>query len=164
MYTLGALTISDSRYRGGDADESGRTIIEMTESLPIALHLQEVVPDDKETISDKLTIWSPLVDLILTTGGTGLGYRDVTPEATLAIVDRLVPGLVESMREETRRHTPTAVLSRGIAGVRDQCLIINLPGAPKAVRECLDVILPVLPHALAILTNREHHHRQDRIH
>jgi len=163
MYTLGALTISDSRFRGEAVDESGRTIIDITKSFPFSLNLHEVVPDDKAIISQKLTVWSDAVDLILTTGGTGLGHRDVTPEATLAVVERLVPGLAESMREETRRHTPTASLSRGIAGIRNQCLIINLPGAPKAVRECLDVIMPVLPHALAILTNREHHHHQNSI-
>ena len=91
------------------------------------------------------------VDIILTTGGTGLGPSDVTPEATLSVVDKVVPGLAEAMRAETFHTTPFATLSRAVAGVRGKCLIINLPGSPKAVRECLEVILPVIPHAIQII-------------
>jgi molybdenum cofactor synthesis domain-containing protein len=91
------------------------------------------------------------MDVILTTGGTGLAPRDVTPEATLAIVDKVVPGLAEVMRIQTFAKTPFAMLSRAVAGVRKKCLIINLPGSPRAVRECLEVILPAIPHAVQIM-------------
>jgi len=91
------------------------------------------------------------VDVILTTGGTGLGPRDFTPEATLSVVDRVVPGFAEAMRAKTFEATPFAILSRAVAGVRGKCLIINLPGSPKAVRECLEVILPAIPHAVEII-------------
>ena len=99
------------------------------------------------------------IDVILTTGGTGLAKRDVTPEATLAVVDKVVPGLTEAMRVETAKVTQTAVLSRAVAGVRGSCLIINLPGSPRAVRECLEVILPVIPHAVEIIKGKVTEHK-----
>ena len=113
----------------------------------------EVIPDEMDTITSKLTEWAGKgdVDIILTTGGTGLGPRDVTPEATLAAVDRVVPGLAETIRAETFKKTPFAILSRAVAGIRGRCLIINLPGSTKAVRECLEVVLPVIPHAVEII-------------
>jgi molybdenum cofactor synthesis domain-containing protein len=113
----------------------------------------EVIPDEVDVIAGKLADWADEgnVDIILTTGGTGLGRRDVTPEATLSIVDKVVPGFAEAMRAETFNVTPFAILSRAVAGVRGKCLIINLPGSPKGVRECLRVILSVIPHAVAII-------------
>ena len=113
----------------------------------------DIVPDEKEIISQKLIQWvdNEGFDLIITTGGTGLSPRDVTPEATLAVVERIAPGFAEAMRAESRKKTPMAVLSRGVAGIRGSSLIINLPGSPKAVRECLEVILPALPHAMEVL-------------
>jgi molybdenum cofactor synthesis domain-containing protein len=112
-----------------------------------------VVPDEKEIIAEKLAQWSDKgkTDIILTTGGTGLSPRDVTPEATLSVVERLVPGISEAMRIESLKKTSRAMLSRAVAGTRKKTLIINLPGSPKAVRECLEVVLPVLPHAVEII-------------
>jgi len=112
-----------------------------------------LVPDNKESIASALVEWADggEVDVVLTTGGTGLSPRDVTPEATLMVVDRLVPGLPEAMRAESMKNTPLGMLSRGVAGMRGQCLVVNLPGSPKAVRECLAAILPALPHAVGIM-------------
>ena len=113
----------------------------------------EIVPDEVEIISARLMEWADGgdVDVILTNGGTGLAARDVTPEATLAVVDRSVPGIAEAMRVKSLEKTPMAMLSRAAAGQRGRCLIVNLPGSPKAVRECLDVILPAIPHAVEII-------------
>jgi molybdenum cofactor synthesis domain-containing protein len=116
-----------------------------------------MVPDDRPRIEATLQeLAGAGLDLVLTTGGTGLGPRDVTPEATLAVVDRLVPGLAEAMRQESLKKTPHAMLSRGIAGVRGRTLIVNLPGSPRAVRECFAVIAPVLTHAVDILGGGGH--------
>jgi molybdopterin adenylyltransferase len=119
-----------------------------------------VVPDEVDVIADKLAQWVDEggVDVILTTGGTGLGPRDVTPEATLSVVERVAPGLAEVMRVETFKATPFAVLSRAVAGVRGRCLIVNLPGSPKAVKECLEVILPAIPHAVEMITGEVTEH------
>jgi len=153
MFNLGILTISDKGWRGQRYDESGRTIKDSLSSLDTIVVKYEVIPDEKDVIAGKLAEWADegSMDVILTTGGTGLGPRDVTPEATLSIVDKVVPGLTEAMRAETFAVTPSAILSRAVAGVRGKCLIINLPGSPKAVRECLEVILPVIPHAVEII-------------
>jgi len=153
MFNLGILTISDKGSRGQRHDESGKTIKDSLSSLDIIVVKYEVIPDEKDVIAGKLAEWANegSMDIILTTGGTGLGPRDVTPEATLSIVDKVVPGLTETMRAETFAVTPSAILSRAVAGVRGKCLIINLPGSPKAVRECLEVILPVIPHAVEII-------------
>ncbi len=112
-----------------------------------------IVPDEREIISQKLREWCDggNVDLVLTTGGTGLGPRDVTPEATRAVIDIEAPGIAEAMRIQTLKNTPMAMLSRSVAGVRNGCLIVNLPGSPKGVRECLEVALPALPHALEMV-------------
>jgi molybdenum cofactor synthesis domain-containing protein len=153
MLTLGILTVSDKGSRGEREDESGRAIKETLASLNANLVKYDVVPDEREIISGRLIEWVDKegVDLILTTGGTGLTPRDVTPEATLAVVDRLAPGFVEAMRAESLKVTPTAMLSRAVCGTRGRSLIVNLPGSPKAVRECLEVILPALPHAIETL-------------
>ena len=150
---LGILTISDKGWRGERSDESSTAIKEYLFRLDGQLVRYDIIPDEVDMIAGKLTEWADegSVDMILTTGGTGLSRRDVTPEATLRIIDRTVPGLTEAMRAETFHQTPMAILSRAVAGVRGGCLIVNLPGSPKAVRECLEVIVPALPHAVQII-------------
>ena len=151
MFSLGILTISDKGSRGQRYDESGDVIKELLSDNQLVKY--EIVPDEVEVIANKLTEWADSgdIDVIFTSGGTGLGPRDVTPEATLTIVDRVVPGLAEAMRARTFNVTPFAALSRAVAGVRRKCLIINLPGSPKAVQECLEVIIPAIPHAVDII-------------
>ena len=153
MLNVGVLTISDKGAQGQRYDESGKVIKDSLLLVDGHVVKYEVVPDEMDVISHKLTEWADEgnVDVIITTGGTGLSQRDVTPEATLSVIDKVVPGLAEAMRAKTFNKTPMAVLSRAAAGVRGRCLIINLPGSPKAVGECLEVILPVIPHAVEII-------------
>jgi molybdenum cofactor synthesis domain-containing protein len=119
-----------------------------------------IIPDEADQIAAVLREWSDEkhLNLVLTTGGTGLAHRDVTPEATKAVIEREVPGIAEAMRAISLQYTPMAMLSRGIAGVRGRTLIINLPGSPKAVKECLEYVLPVLPHAINLLTEGPKEH------
>jgi molybdopterin adenylyltransferase len=153
MFTVGILTISDKGSRGERQDKSGEAIREILPSIDARIVNYEIIPDEKELIAKKLVKWvdEDNLDVIITTGGTGLTPRDVTPEATLAVVDRIVPGIAEAMRSESLKKTPMAMLSRAVVGTRGKCLIINLPGSPKAVRECLEVVLPALPHAVETL-------------
>jgi len=153
MFTVGILTVSDRGWRGERQDRSGEVIREIVSNTGAAIINYDIVPDEKEVIAERLAQWADKgdMDIILTTGGTGLSPRDVTPEATLAIIDRIVPGFAEVMRLESLKKTPMAVLSRAITGTRGKCLIINLPGSPKGARECLEVILGVLPHAVETL-------------
>jgi len=153
MFNVSILTISDKGWRGQRYDKSGEVIRDSLSALGTNVVEYEVVPDEKDVIAQKLTEWADkgTIDVIVTTGGTGLAARDVTPEATLSVVDKVVPGLAEAMRAETFHITPSAILSRAVAGVRGRCLIINLPGSPRAVQECLSVILPVIPHAIEII-------------
>lgn len=153
MFTVGILTISDKGSRGERQDKSGEVIREILSSMDVRIVNYDIVPDEKELIVEKLVKWvdEDGLDVVITTGGTGLTPRDVTPEATLSVVDRVVPGFAEAMRAESLKKTPMAVLSRAVAGTRGKCLIINLPGSPKAVRECLEVILPALAHAVETL-------------
>ena len=153
MLNIGILTISDKGWRGQRYDESGQAIRDSLSVLDSSVVKYEVVPDEVDVIASKLTEWADEggIDIILTTGGTGLGQRDVTPEDTLSVVDKVAPGFTELMRAETFKATPYAMLSRAVAGVRGKCLIINLPGSPKAVQECLRVVLPVIPHATEII-------------
>jgi len=153
MFKVGILTISDKGSRGERQDKSGEAIREILSSMDVRIVNYDIIPDEKELIVEKLVKWvdEDDLDVLITTGGTGLTPRDVTPEATLAVVDRIVPGFAEAMRAESLKKTPMAMLSRAVAGTRGKCLIINLPGSTKAVRECLEVILPALPHAVETL-------------
>ena len=153
MFGLGVLTVSTSGYYGQREDTSGDAIKEVLAPPEYQTVRYQVVSDEQEMIALRMAEWAddPEVDLIVSTGGTGLGRRDVTPEACLSIIDREVPGLAETMRAETLKFTPMAMLSRSVAGIRGHTLIITLPGSPKGVRETLDVIKPVLPHALELL-------------
>lgn len=153
MFTVGILTISDKGSRGERQDKSGVAIRRSLDGSEAKVVQYKVVPDEKDAIAERLKAWSDEsgVDVILTTGGTGLAPRDVTPEATLSVVEKLVPGIPEAMRMKSLGKTPTAMLSRAVAGTRGHSLIINLPGSPKAVRECMEVLLPVLPHAIETL-------------
>lgn len=153
MINLGILTISDKGWRGERDDKSGQAVKESLASLSPRLVKYEVIPDEASVIAATLAEWADggRLDIILTTGGTGLAERDITPEATLSILDKTVPGLTEAMRAKTATVIPFAILSRAVAGVRKKCLIINLPGSTRAVTECLEVILPVIPHALEII-------------
>jgi molybdopterin adenylyltransferase len=153
MFNAGIITISDGVWRGERPDDSGKAIRESLPAEEFRVVKYDAVPDEVKAISGKLAEWADegSVDVIITTGGTGLAPRDVTPEATLSILDRVVPGLAEMMRVQTFANTPFSTLSRAVAGVRKRCLIINLPGSPKAVSECLEVILPAIPHAVQII-------------
>ncbi|MBE0466840.1 MAG: MogA/MoaB family molybdenum cofactor biosynthesis protein [Candidatus Desulforudis sp.] len=157
MFSVAVVTVSDRGARGERVDESGRTIAEIVTDQGWEVRDTRIVSDNIEVIIETLVeLCDRKINLVLTTGGTGFALRDNTPEATLAVVERQVPGLAEAMRAETSKKTPRAMLSRAVAGIRKRSLIVNLPGSPKAVRECLDAILPVLPHGLEILTGRAH--------
>lgn len=153
MFRLGILVASDKGHAGERTDESGKVIMDTFNGLGYEIVEYVIVPDERKVISDTLCRLSDQLqaDLILTSGGTGFSPRDITPEATLDVIDRQVPGIPEAMRQKSLEITPKAMLSRAAAGIRNKTLIINLPGSPKAVRECLDVILPVLSHAIEIM-------------
>ena len=152
------LTISDSCARVKRADISGQTIQDMLPKDKFEVCEKTIVPDDYNAIVRALKHFSDKhdIDIVLTTGGTGLGPRDVTPEATASVCDRMVPGLSEILRAEGFKKSPNAVLSRGVVGTRENTLIINLPGSPKAVRECLEIILDILPHAVDMMRGGGH--------
>ncbi|MBI5640051.1 MAG: MogA/MoaB family molybdenum cofactor biosynthesis protein [Nitrospirae bacterium] len=148
MITVAILTLSDKGARGEREDLSGPGIRELIKRLDARVDYYDVIPDEKALIKEKLMEYSNKVDLVLTTGGTGLSPRDVTPEATLEVIDRVIPGIAEAMRAEGLKKTGRAMLSRAVAGVRANTLIINLPGSPKAIREGLETIMDIIPHAL----------------
>ena len=158
MIRAAILTVSDSCSEGTRDDLSGPAIKEILEANEFEVCQTEIVPDDHDAIINELEYFADelAVDIVLTTGGTGLGPRDITPEATKAVCQRMVPGLAETMRAEGLKKTPNAILSRSAAGVRGDTLIINLPGSQKAVRQCLDVILPVLSHAVKMMQGGGH--------
>jgi molybdopterin adenylyltransferase len=150
MLRVAIITLSDKGSRGEREDESGMIIQEMIRSIGASVGHYEVLPDEKQSIVEVLSRLSDsgTIDLIITTGGTGVSPRDVTPEATREVIERELPGMAEVMRAESFKKTPHAMISRAIAGIRKRTLIVNLPGSPKAVRENLAVILPALPHAI----------------
>ncbi len=150
---VGILTVSDRSARGEREDRSGPALEALVTAQGWQVARRAVVSDDQERVEATLREWADSgdMDLILTTGGTGFAARDRTPEATLAVVDRLAPGLPEAMRAASLRVTPHAMLSRAVAGIRGRTLIVNLPGSPRAATENLEVILPALPHAVDLL-------------
>lgn len=150
---VGLLTCSDKGAKGEREDRSGEVLRKLVEEMGGEVVSYTVVPDDKESIIEKLVdmVDNQKLDLVFTTGGTGFGPRDVTPEATLAVVQKQVPGIAEAMRMESLKYTPRAMLSRGVTGIRRGSLIINLPGSVKAVEECFKVIMTVLPHGIKVL-------------
>ncbi|MEW6620136.1 MAG: molybdopterin adenylyltransferase [bacterium] len=156
MIKVGILTISDKGAKGERKDKSGKVIAEIIARLNGEVIEYKIIPDEKEVIIDSL---KSLIDqagceMVLTTGGTGLSPRDVTPEATSEVIEKEVLGFGEIMRTIGFKYNPHALLSRAIAGVRKQSLIINLPGSPKAVRECLELILPAIPHGIEVLKGK----------
>jgi molybdopterin adenylyltransferase len=148
MITVVVLTISDKGSEGKREDVSGPLIADILKPIQAEVKHYEILPDEKELIRDRLIQYCGQVDLIFTTGGTGLSPRDVTPDATLEVIDKEIPGISEAMRSEGFKKTRKSILSRAVAGIKGGTLIINLPGSPKAVRESLEVILDAIPHAI----------------
>lgn len=156
MFKFGVITASDKGFRGEREDISGKVIINLLEQMGFTLKKYIVLPDEQKIIIDTLRGMSDVdkIDLILTTGGTGFAPRDVTPEATKAVIDREVPGIVEAIRAYSLTITKRAMLSRAVSGIRNRTLIINLPGSPKAVKESLEYIGESLKHGLEILNEQ----------
>jgi molybdopterin adenylyltransferase len=150
---FGILTVSDRSWRGERQDASGPALVAAVQVQGWQVVRQMILPDDLPDLRDLLAVWadSGEMDVILTTGGTGFSPRDVTPEATQAVIERPAPGLAEAMRQASLQVTPHAMLSRAMAGIRKRCLIVNLPGSPKGALENLNTLLPVLPHAVQLL-------------
>jgi molybdenum cofactor synthesis domain-containing protein len=157
-WRVGILTVSDTRAQGARADTTTPLIQRLLADAGFAVCEATCVPDEQQGIQARLIELADRlkVPLVLTTGGTGFGPRDVTPEATRAVIERDVPGLPEAMRVATAQRNPLAWLSRATAGLRGQTLIVNLPGSPRAVEECLRVLIPLLPHALSMLAGDSH--------
>lgn len=153
MVTVGVITVSDKGSRGERVDQGGPLIAQIVTDNGWHVQASIIVPDEQAEIEKCLIHYADDLELniIITTGGTGFSQRDVTPEATLAVIERHAPGLAEAMRMESLKVTPAAMLSRAVAGIRRQSIIVNLPGSPKGVKECLTVILPALAHGVEIL-------------
>lgn len=153
MFSVGILTLSDSRSDSNKKDLSGDLLEKRVKEFGGKVKFKKILPDEKDiivstlkTLTDKLKL-----DLVLTTGGTGLTHRDVTPDATMEVIKKEVPGISETIRNKSLEKTPKAMLSRGVSGVRAKTLIINLPGSPKAVDECLDIIKPIIKHSIDLI-------------
>jgi len=153
MIKVGILTISDKGSKGEREDLSGKVIEEVVKKINGEVKYYQIIPDEKDIIQEELikAVDKLHLDLILTTGGTGLAKRDVTPDATLEVIEKEVSGISEIIRSESFKKTNRAILSRGVAGIRKESLIINLPGSPKGVRESLEIVLEALPHGIEIL-------------
>ena len=154
------ITISTSKAAGGGEDESGARLAELVERLGLGLAGRDLVADDRAQIEARLRHWADVerCALVLTTGGTGLAPSDVTPEATRAVLEREAPGIAEAMRDASRAHTPHWMLSRGLAGVRGDTLIVNFPGSPRSIAQTGEALAPALPHALELLAGRPSAH------
>lgn len=158
MFRVAVLTVSDKCSKGEREDESGKVIIEMIKSIGAEVFQYDIVPDEIPLIKDKLIFYCDdlKTDFVFTTGGTGFSTRDVTPEATKAVSEKIIPGIPELIRLEGLKKTKNAMLSRGISVIRKNSIIINLPGSPKGVRESLASILDIIPHALDMLKGGSH--------
>jgi molybdenum cofactor synthesis domain-containing protein len=154
------ITLSTSRAESGGPDPSGELMADLAESLGAEVIARELIADDPEQLGQRLRHWADTggADLILTSGGTGFSPSDQTPEATAGVIDRDAPGIAEAIRQEAARHTRHWALSRGVAGIRGSCLIVNLPGSPKGVEQSAAVLLPILPHALDLIAGRDARH------
>lgn len=157
MITIGIITASDKGSRGERTDTSGPLIEEIVKDVGGVVKEYAIVADEKQALVEKMKYMCDELNLhlVLTTGGTGFSLRDVTPEATLEVIERQVPGIPEAIRMKSLSITPKAMLSRAVAGIRNQTLIINLPGSPKGVRESLEVVLPAISHGIGILRGVE---------
>ncbi len=158
MIKIGVLTISDRCFKGIYKDESGPAVIKMLKRIDARIIKYEVVPDEIKVIKNKLKFYSDnlKLDIVLTNGGTGFSPRDVTPEATLGVINKVVPGIPEAMRISLLNKNKRAMLSRGVCGIRKKTLVINLPGSIRAVKESLKVILSLLPHSVDMLRGKGH--------
>jgi len=157
LKTASVLTISDSSHLGRRQDLSGPAIVRELEAAGFKVVHNSVLPDEKDKISARLIECSEITRLVVTTGGTGIAARDVTPEATLAVCERVIEGIAERMRTEGAKKTPLAALSRGVCGVRGKALLLNLPGSPAAAVESLQAVIGILPHALELLDGKTEH-------
>ncbi len=159
MYRAGILTVSDLGSRGEREDTSGKALQEMVEGLGWTVERYEIVPDERDIISERLRTWSDEEELqiIITTGGTGFSERDVTPEATLDVLHKEAPGIPEAMRLDGLAKTPMAILSRGVSGIRHRTLIVNLPGSRKGAVESLEAVIQALPHAIDVIMGKPGH-------
>ena len=150
MFSAGIITVSDRSSQGVREDSSGPAIAAVLAGIAIDVRQTLIIPDEKDKIKEAIVKWADIdnLDLIITTGGTGVSPRDLTPDATLEVIDRQLPGVAEAMRHQSMQITPYAMISRAIAGIRGRALIVNLPGSPKGAKENLNVILPALKHAI----------------
>ncbi len=158
MYKVAVLTVSDRRSKGQGEDKSGNTVKEIVRKMELEIIKYEIIPDEPDIIKSRLIEYSDNLkaDLVLTTGGTGFGPRDFTPEATKEVIDRDAPGIPEAMRMECLKFTKRAMLSRAAAGIRGRTLIVNLPGSPEGARESLEAISQELLHGLDMIAGRDH--------
>jgi len=157
QFTAAVLTISDRSAAGERPDKSGPAVVAVLEQAGFRIIAADILPDERARIEASLIQLSTAVNLIVTSGGTGIAARDVTPEATRSVADKIVEGMAERMRSEGAKKTPLAALSRGVCAIRDRALIVNVPGSPTAAVESLDSIMPLLPHALELLAGKTDH-------